>query len=144
MSLTARIILAAFAVLFGVIMFATATATKLPLLSHAIGVFCIAIALVCFLSGRPARFVGSLIATSILGLSICYLAGQVINGVWSSGARNKPSILNAAMFLVLFGLPALRYVIHARFGFGEELAPQSDDLEDEQAAATDAHEDAHQ
>jgi hypothetical protein len=48
--------------------------------------------------------------------------------LWSD-SRSEPSVKNACLFLVVFGVPAAVYVIKARFGPGRR-APQPGAAED--------------
>src|SRR5262245_39977864 len=106
----ARILLGLVAGLFGVLMLAMAPDATSPVGFAAFGLFCIAIALACMTSGRVRQFVGSVIASVIVGLSVCYLWSEFTGGVMVSGKRSEPSLLNAGLFLVFFGLPSIAYI----------------------------------
>jgi hypothetical protein len=88
--------------------------------------FCLGIAVVCFVRGRIQRVIGSFIASAVLVVTAWYLFTEISNGVVVSGSRSSPSIVNAILALVAFGLPAAAYLRRARFGFGAEPATEAE------------------
>jgi hypothetical protein len=67
-----RLILSAFATLFGVTMLLIAPGAVKPASNYLFGGFCLAIAAVCFTTGRVQRFIGSSIAAALVArLSQC-------------------------------------------------------------------------
>lgn len=121
MSLGARIIIAIFAVLFGSIMVLHGTSAdpNKAWFSYAFGAFCFFIAAACVLKGRAAAFCGSLVGSCVFLAALFYLVHAWQSEPLSSGGRSQPSILNALMFLVVFGIPGLLYAWRAKFGFGK-------------------------
>jgi len=124
LSLGARIVLALFAALFGVVMIAIAspeTGSK-AVFFYGFGALCLAIAVVCVVRGRVRQFIGSVIGLCILVAGVWYLATQLHAGPLVSGSRSQPSVLNAVLFNVVFGLPSIAYIWRTRFGFAR-VAP---------------------
>ena len=119
MSLGARAILAVFAALFGVVMCLVAPPTDKAPFFYGFGAFCFAIALACVLRGRAAQFFGSIVGTVVFISGLLYLGHEAwVGPLWSS-SRSEPSIKNAVLFLLVFGVPSGMYVINARFGLGK-------------------------
>src|SRR5580698_5896891 len=74
LSLGARLLLGAFATLFGIITLLTAPPTNKAVFFYFFGIFCLLIAVACFTQGRARQFIGSVIGCTIFGLGIWYLA----------------------------------------------------------------------
>jgi hypothetical protein len=125
-----RLILASFAALFGVMMLLIAPGAEKPLGHYLLGGFCLAIAAVCFTTGRVQGFVGSVIASMILAVTMWYFFSELTSGPIVSRARSAPSVLNAVFALLVFGLPAAAYLRKARFGFGAPLATETVQIDD--------------
>jgi hypothetical protein len=128
MSLGARIVVAVAACLFGVIMFlhgTTADPDK-AWFSYLFGAFCVAIAAACVLRGRAARFFGSVVGSCAFLAGVFYLGHEILAGPVSSGSRSQPSIFNAVLFMIVFGVPGALYAFKARFGFGKSEPGQGD------------------
>jgi hypothetical protein len=125
MSLGARIVIAAVAFLFGIIMFfhGTSADPDKAWFSYAFGAFCLFIGAASLLKGRAAQFCGSVVGTCIFLASLFYLGHELLSGSVVSGSRSKPSIINACLFLFAFGVPGILYTAKARFGFGK-VVPQ--------------------
>lgn len=126
MSLGARIILALVACLFGAIMFLHGTTAEpdKAWFSYVFGGFCICIAAASVLKGRAARFFGSVVGSFVFLAGLAYLGHEIFAGPMSSGSRSEPSVFNAVMFMLVFGVPGAFYTFSARFGFGkDELQP---------------------
>ncbi len=130
MSLIARLLIAIFAGIFGLMMlaFASQSDPDKAWMSYLFGAFCLGIALVCFLRSRAANFVGGLIAAGIVGVGLVYLASELIHGPIFASRRSNTSIINAVLFLVVFGFPAVKYVLATRFGFVSPPKPLSEQL----------------
>ena len=79
--------------------------------------FCLTISLVCFLRGRPRQFFGSLIGLSLFLLGCSYIIEQLLGGPLLSSGRSEPSVVNAGLFTLFFGVPGLLYALRVRFGF---------------------------
>ncbi len=123
MSLGARILVAAVALLFGGIMFlhgTTADPDKARF-SHAFGAFCIFIAAASVLRGRAAQFCGSVVGLCVFLAGLLYLGHELLSGQFVSDRRSEPSAVNACLFLIVFGLPGVVYAINTRFGFGRTV-----------------------
>lgn len=116
LSFGARLLLSAFATLFGIIMLLTAPSTNKAFIFYLFGVFCLLIAVVCFTQGRARQFIGSVIGCTIFGLGIWYLVVELSRGDYWSGARSEPSVLNACLYLAFIGIPGAVYAYRARFG----------------------------
>jgi hypothetical protein len=119
-SLGARVVLAIFSAIFAAIMFASASQSEHPVDIYAFGGFCSAIALACFARGRSARALGSLSGATVFGIGVWYIAHEALAGPFVSGTHSKPSLLNAGLFMLVFGIPSLAYAWRARFGFGPD------------------------
>jgi len=115
-----RLILSAFAALFGVMMLLIAPSAAKPLGHYIFGAFCLSIAAVCFTSGRVQQFIGSAIASAVVAVTVWYLVSELTGGPLFSGSRAEPSVINAIFALVAFGGPAAAYLMKARFGFGAQ------------------------
>jgi hypothetical protein len=130
MSLIARLLIAILAGVFGLMMlaFASQADPDKAWMSSLFGAFCFAIALVCFLRGRAAHFVGGLIATGVVGAGLAYLAGMLMRGPVFAGRRSDTSLINAVLFLAVFGFAATKYLLATRFGFVAPPKPLSERL----------------
>jgi len=130
MSLIARLLIAILAGVFGLMMlaFASQADPDKAWMSYLFGAFCFAIAIVCFLRGRAAHFVGGLIATGVVGAGLAYFVGMLIHGPVFTGRRSDTSIINAVLFLVVFGFPAIKYLLATRFGFVPPPKPLREQL----------------
>ncbi len=117
-----RLTLSFFAGLFGVVMVLIAPGAEKPIGLYLFGVFCIAIAVVCFVRGRTQRVIGSFIASAVLALTTWYLISEIFGGPVVSGSRSSPLVVNAVLAFAAFGLPAALYLRRAKFGFGAEPA----------------------
>lgn len=125
-----RLILAFFAGLFGVVMILIAPSAVKRIGHYLFGAFCLGIAVVCFVRGRIQGVIGSFIASVVLAVTVWYLFTEIFGGVVVSGSRSSPSVINALLALVAFGLPAAAYLRHARFGFGAEPATEAIEIDD--------------
>jgi len=123
MSLGARVVIAIFAMLFGAVMCLAAPPTDKALFFYGFGAFCFSIAVACVAKGRVAQFFGSVVGTVVFISGLAYLAHEVWAGPLWSNSRSEPSVKNACLFLLVFGLPGIAYAINARFGLGKN-APQ--------------------
>lgn len=124
-----RLILSFFAGLFGVVMILIAPSAVKPIGHYLFGAFCLGIAIACFVRGRIQRVIGSFIASAILVVTVWYLFTEISGGVVVSGSRSRPSVINAILALVAFGLPAAVYLRRARFGFGAEPENEAETIE---------------
>jgi len=117
MSFGARLVLGVVAALFGAAMLAIAPSMEKPIAIAGFGAFCFTIAGACLLRGRIAQMCGSLIASGVLLAGAFYFVHELILQHWWSASRGEPSLSNATRFLGVYGLPALAYLVYARFGF---------------------------
>lgn len=115
LSPVAKFLLGAVSALFGLIMMAMASGTEDPFFATMIGVFCFTITLACVTWGRVRQFVGSIIGTALFCLTLVYLWSQIASEPLFFGSRNEPSILNAVLFIIFFGVPGITYAVTARF-----------------------------
>lgn len=122
----ARWALAIFSALFGLSMFFNAPDAASPGGAKVFGTFCIFIALACVTQGRVRQFIGSTIGVAIFSFALWYGYGQFDGGKVSSGSRGEPSIINAALFMLCFGIPGLTYAFKARFGFRRRPADEDE------------------
>lgn len=121
LSLVPRIILGSVSGLFGVVLIFLGADGYTHKVANwfgyfAIGMFCSLIALVCVTWGRVRQFIGSCIGVIIFVLACGYLVDQLAGGILMSGKRSEPSVLNAILFMIAFGVPGLAYALKARFG----------------------------
>jgi hypothetical protein len=130
MSLAARLLIAVAAGLSAAMMFLWASQAEADaaLVSWLIGTFCLAVALACFLRGRAAQVLGGLIALGVLAAGVAYLASMLMHGPLVGSGRGGTSILQAALFLGVFGWPAALYLRNTRFGFAKPRGPLSEQL----------------
>jgi len=122
MSRGARFFLGGIAILLGLLMALIAPDDSARLFFYAFAAFCFLIGLVCFTQGRTRQFCGSVIALCLFAAGVWYLIAQLQAGTVVSGSRSQPSVLNAIVFNVVFGLPAVVYIWRVRFGFAR-VAP---------------------
>jgi len=122
MSRGARFFLGGIAILLGLLMALIAPDGSARFFFYAFAAFCALIGLVCFTQGRTRQFCGSVIGVCVIGTGIWYLTTQLLAGPVVSGSRAQPSVLNAVLFNVVFGLPSVFYVWRTRFGFAR-VAP---------------------
>ena len=131
-----RLILSFFAGLFGVVMVLIAPSAEKPIGLYLFGAFCLGVAAVCFVRGRIQRVIGSFVASAVLGVTGWYLFTEISAGAVVSGSRSRPSVINALLALVAFGIPAAVYLRRARFGFGVEPANERIEIDDVGIART--------
>ena len=126
MGLVPRLILAVVAALFGVMMIAIAPPTDKAVFFYGFGTFCVAIAVACVTRGRTAEFFGSFVGLVVFGLGVWYIGSVLLEGELWSGRKSQPSLINALLFMGVFGVPAALYVYHVRFGFRGRRRTDSD------------------
>jgi hypothetical protein len=117
-----KFILAVVSALFGLIMVITAPSSQDPFSATMIGVFCFTITLACITWGRVRQFVGSIIGTALFCLSLLYFWSQLTGASLLFSSRSEPSILNAVLFIIFFGVPGITYAFNARFGLRRKLS----------------------
>jgi hypothetical protein len=105
---------------FGVLMFIITPGSPSPASLAMFGMFCVFIALACATRGRVRQFFGSVIGCAVFGSAVWYLWVEGVGGPVFSGRRSDPSLLNAVLFFLCFGLPSAAYVVSARFGFARQ------------------------
>ncbi len=115
LGLGARLILGLVSALFGGVMLMAAGPGDKA--SYLFGAFCLSITVACFTTGRVRQFAGSVIGSAVLVVAVAYLVAEVKGGVVWSGRRSEPSVLNAVLFLLAFGIPGGGYAYKARFGW---------------------------
>lgn len=113
-----RFILGLFSALFGVVMVLVAPPTDKAVFFYAFGTFCLLITVACVTKGAVRQFVGSVIGSVLLILSGWYLYSESTGGPFFSGRRSEPSVVNALLFFVAFGIPGAAYAIKTKFGWG--------------------------
>lgn len=118
MSFAARLLLAAFALLFGVTMILIASDVEHRWAFRGFGAFCLCIAVACFTRGRLGDLFGSLVASGVVMAGIAYLVAEISSGPALSASRTEPSIVSALLFNLVFSLPAAIYLWRVRFGLG--------------------------
>jgi hypothetical protein len=117
MSRGLRSVLAVAAGLSGVMVMVAAPPTDKAPLFHAVGAFCFVLACACLARGRTAQFLGSVVGSAVFITGCWYLASMIEELRTSmGGGRSQPSVRNALLFLVTFGLPGAAYAWHAGFG----------------------------
>jgi hypothetical protein len=125
MSLGARIVIALFTALFGVLMATVAPPTEKAPLFYAFAAFCLAIAVACLAPGRIAQFFGSVVAAGILVVGASYFVSMLLGGPLFTGRRSDQSLVNSLLFLGVFCTPSALYLWHARFGFPSKSSVRS-------------------
>jgi hypothetical protein len=119
MSAFPRWLLALVAGLFGVVMILIAPSMDAKPFIYTFGAFCLLISVACVAPRRIGQFAGSLVGVVVFFLALIYLLASLGLGPFAGG-QEDPSLIDAAMFLVVFGLPGLAFALRARFGFGRE------------------------
>jgi uncharacterized membrane protein len=112
----ARFFLGSIAVLLGAMMIFIAPEDENRLVFYGFGAFCISIGITCFTSGRVRAFFGSVVGMCVVVAGLSYLGWELASGPLVSSSRSTPSVLNAVLFNLVFGIPAATYVWRARFG----------------------------
>jgi len=115
-----RILLGGVSGLFGLMMILIALPTEKQIYFYFFAGFCLAVSFACVFKGRVRQFLGSVIGSALVLLSIFYLFSQLLGGGPLFSARSGQSIFNAFMFAILFGIPGLAYVAKAKFGCGKK------------------------
>ncbi|RZU38689.1 hypothetical protein EV700_2624 [Fluviicoccus keumensis] len=115
LSLFSRILLGVVAGLFGVGMIFMGHAAKAPWFFYVFGSFCLFITVACITTGKVRVFFGRLIGALVFMAAAWYLVSELSSGPIISGMDADPSILNAAKFFILAGIPGLGYALFARF-----------------------------
>jgi len=99
----ARLLLGAISGLFGVVLiwleYLSKNSTN-PYAMYAFGIFCLCISFACIVKGKVRKFIGRAIGASIFVLSGWYLYSMVTAGVFLSGSRSEPSLINAIFFFI--------------------------------------------
>jgi hypothetical protein len=121
LGLPVRIVLAVFSSLFAVVMFLTAPAGGEAIFSYCFGGLCIVIALACVLPGRPRQFFGSIVGVVLFVAAVWYLFVEIGGGPLLPRGSDARSILTAAMFALVCGLPGITYAVKTRFGFRRDV-----------------------
>jgi len=111
---------------FGLAMFLVEQPADTAVYRHAFGIFFLLISGACFTWGRVRQFAGSLIGCGLLFLSGWYLYSQIMEGPLQSGSRSEPSVWNAVLFFVAFGLPGGTYAYKAKFGWRRSKKTRED------------------
>lgn len=114
----ARILLGFFSALFGVVLIwleYLSTNSQNPYAMYAFGFFCLSISFACIVKGAARKFIGRVIGAAVFLLSGWYLYSMVSTGAFLSGSRSEPSIINAIIFFVVFGLPGIWYAVFVKF-----------------------------
>ena len=117
MSLVARILIGVICLLVAGLMVIIAPDDENRIGFYGIAAFAVAAGAFCFASARLKDFLGSCVGVAAFVAGLWYLAGQLDSGEVYSGSRSRPSIINAVLFLVVFGLPGLLFALKTRFGF---------------------------
>ena len=110
-------VLAVAAVLSGVMMMVAAPPTDKAPMFYAVVAFCFVLACACLTRGRTAQFFGSVVGLGVFVAGCWYLASMIAElRISMGGGRSQPSVRNAILFLISFGLPGAAYAWHAGFG----------------------------
>jgi hypothetical protein len=116
LSAGARLLLGLFAAVFGIVMILIAPPTDNAFFFYAFGGFCLIVGVACATRGRLRQFIGSVIGSVLFCASAWYIVAQVISGPIFSGSRSQPSVVNALLFFLAFGVPGIAYALSAKFG----------------------------
>jgi hypothetical protein len=119
MSVGSRLLLGVVTLLVGLLMVLIASPEEgaKKLFFYGFGGFCFLIALSCVTHGRARSFVGSFVGVVVCATAIWYLASMLVAGPVTSASLPEPSVLNAILFLLVFGVPGAAYAWKVRFGF---------------------------
>ena len=116
----ASIVLGLVAALVCAGMAAMAPSSGSPIVFYLYSLFCGAIAAACFFTGSIRHMVGRLLGAAVFAISAWYLFGQFSGGQLVSGSRSQPSVLNAAIFFIVAGVPGLLFALLGRFSWRKE------------------------
>ena len=128
LSLGARALLAFLSSLFGVVILLVAPPTDKAIFFYAFGGFCLALAILCLVTGRLRQFIGSVFGSGLFALSIWYAADQLIYGTELVGPKSEPNLLNSCLFIMFIGIPGASYAFKAKFGFKKSEPASEEDV----------------
>lgn len=112
-----KYVLAGVSALFGAMMFAIAPDDDRAIFFYGFGLFCLAIAVLCFARGRFAYVVASFIAACVLAATFGYVIDSGIDFLESKRGSGGRLMLSLCC-LATFGLGAFRVLWSTQFGFG--------------------------
>ena len=133
MGTAARFIVAIVSILSASVMMFSAGESLRPWLSYLVAIFFFSIGLASLSRGRVARAAGSIVAIGVVVAGAAHLVSTLVNGEYRSGSRSEPSVVNAVLFLIVYGVPALAYLVYGRFTFGDASIDE-DDFDDQTSA----------
>ncbi|MCB1607445.1 MAG: hypothetical protein KDI71_10765 [Xanthomonadales bacterium] len=133
MSRGARILLGIVTLGLGLMLLRMGPDASYPLGHYLFAGFCFSLGTTCFASGRIQAFFGSIVASCLVIAGLSYLGSSILKEPIIGDSRATPSVLNALMFCILFGIPASMYLIHARFGFAKVIDADAELERDDQS-----------
>ena len=114
LSRSMRILLGGVAGIFGAGMIAMAPSSNAPLGFYGFGAFCLLITAACLLTGRAQGLTGKILGISLFAVCTWYLTSQIMAGPFWPGGRSNPSVVNAVLAMLFFGLPGLAFAIRPK------------------------------
>jgi hypothetical protein len=120
LSLGARLLLAVACGGFAVALALAAPTLPKPGWIYAFAGFCALISVAALAPPGVARPAGRLIGAAVFACALAYLVDQALGGPWFS-RRSAPSLLNAILAFLAFGVPGLAYAL-----FGRIRSPEPD------------------
>lgn len=116
LGIVSRGIIAFFSTFFGIGLIITEWNGAKSVGVYAIGIFCLIVGFVCITRGHIQKFFGSIIGSTVFIASIMYIYFELKTGNFLSHNRSEPSLFNAILFFIVFGLAGLSYTTYAKFG----------------------------
>jgi hypothetical protein len=110
-----RVLLGLVAGIFGLVMVLIASEMPKPLSIYGFGSFCIVIALMCVFTGKLRNYMGRAIGFIVFLIATYFLANVISGGKLLSSSKAEPSMLNAILFFLAFGVPGIWFAIKGKF-----------------------------
>jgi hypothetical protein len=111
-----RILLGVVSAVFGVVVVVSAPPTDQAAGFYLVALFCLLICIACIGNSRFRHFVASAIGIVLVAGSLWYVFEVATKGPDAS-RLGPPSLLNALVLFLVFGIPGFIYAATARFGF---------------------------
>ena len=119
----ARIILVIASAVLSALMIFIAPLTDAAIFFYGFAAFCILFSIFfCFTHGNFAQFLLSSMGLFVFCAGLFYLGHEITGSKSFSINRSEPSIFNACMFMLVFGLPSGKYAFNTRFGLRRDAA----------------------
>ncbi|TAA43455.1 hypothetical protein [Pseudoxanthomonas winnipegensis] len=92
-----------------------APSSNRPAAFYLFALFCAAIAVASLFTGKVRSLAARSLGAAVFVFASYYFASQLLEGTFVSASPSQPSILNAAIFLAIAGIPGLRFALLGRF-----------------------------